>query len=58
MVVVLQVVDNQISSSSVTFRLRAEFPNADAALWPGQFVNVRMKLNELPGAVVMLTVEK
>ncbi len=49
----LQVVDNQISSSSGTFRLRAEFPNADAALWPGQFVNVRMKLNELPGAVVV-----
>ncbi|MCD9085615.1 efflux RND transporter periplasmic adaptor subunit [Stenotrophomonas sp. SY1] len=49
----LQVVDNQISSSSGTFRLRAEFPNADSALWPGQFVNVRMQLNELPDAVVV-----
>ncbi|MGE8279891.1 MAG: efflux RND transporter periplasmic adaptor subunit [Stenotrophomonas sp.] len=49
----LQVVDNQISSSSGTFRLRAEFPNSDGGLWPGQFVNVRMKLNELPGAVVV-----
>ena len=49
----LQVVDNQISSTSGTFRLRAEFPNANGALWPGQFVNVRMKLNELPGAVVV-----
>lgn len=49
----LQVVDNQISSNSGTFRLRAEFPNADSALWPGQFVNVRMQLNELPNAVVV-----
>jgi len=49
----LQVVDNQISATSGTFRLRAEFPNADKALWPGQFVNVRMKLDELPGAVVV-----
>lgn len=49
----LQVVDNQISASSGTFRLRAEFPNADQALWPGQFVNVRMKLDELPDAVVV-----
>ncbi|MBN8802917.1 MAG: efflux transporter periplasmic adaptor subunit [Lysobacteraceae bacterium SCN 69-123] len=49
----LQVVDNQISATSGTFRLRAEFPNADQALWPGQFVNVRMKLDELPGAVVV-----
>jgi len=49
----LQVVDNQISSSSGTFRLRAEFANADGTLWPGQFVNVRMKLSELPDAVVV-----
>lgn len=49
----LQVVDNQISSNSGTFRLRAEFPNAQSALWPGQFVNVRMQLNELPNAVVV-----
>lgn len=49
----LQVVDNQISASSGTFRLRAEFPNANGALWPGQFVNVRMQLNELPDAVVV-----
>ncbi|SBV37170.1 Multidrug resistance protein MdtA [uncultured Stenotrophomonas sp.] len=49
----LQVVDNQISSSSGTFRLRAEFANADGGLWPGQFVNVRMKLGELPDSVVV-----
>jgi multidrug efflux system membrane fusion protein len=49
----LRVIDNQISSTSGTFRLRAQFPNADGALWPGQFVNVRLKLRTLPGAVVV-----
>ena len=49
----LRVIDNQISATSGTFRLRAEFPNADGALWPGQFVNVRLKLRTLPGAVVV-----
>lgn len=51
----LDVIDNQISSTSGTFRLRAVFPNADASLWPGQFVNVRLKLRALPGALVIPT---
>lgn len=49
----LQVIDNQISTTSGTFRLRAEFPNAQDALWPGQFVNVRLKLSEMDGAIVV-----
>jgi multidrug efflux system membrane fusion protein len=35
----LDVVDNQISSDSGTFRARALFDNADNTLRPGQFVN-------------------
>lgn len=49
----LDVIDNQISSTSGTFRLRAKFPNAGAELWPGQFVNLRLKLRTLPGALVI-----
>jgi multidrug efflux system membrane fusion protein len=49
----LDVIDNQINSSTATFRLRALFPNADNALWPGQFVNVRLQLRTLPGALVV-----
>nr|WP_240599980.1 efflux RND transporter periplasmic adaptor subunit [Lysobacter silvestris] len=49
----LQVIDNQISAGNGTFRLRAQFLNADEALWPGQFVNVRLKIGELPDAVVV-----
>jgi membrane fusion protein, multidrug efflux system len=49
----LGVIDNQIDSTSGTFKLRAQFPNADAALWPGQFVNARVKLRTMPGALVI-----
>lgn len=49
----LDVVDNLISADSGTFKARALFDNTDNGLWPGQFVNVRMKLDELPGAVVV-----
>lgn len=49
----LDVIDNQIDSSSGTFRVRAVFPNAEAGLWPGQFVNARLQLRTLPGALVI-----
>ena len=49
----LDVVDNLISSDSGTFRARAVFGNADNALWPGQFVNVRMQLRTIAGGVVV-----
>jgi len=51
----LDVVDNQISSDSGTFRARALFDNADNSLWPGQFVNVRMQLRTISGGVVIPT---
>jgi multidrug efflux system membrane fusion protein len=51
----LDVVDNQISSDSGTFRARALFDNADNRLWPGQFVNVRMQLRTIGGGVVIPT---
>ncbi|MES1153468.1 MAG: efflux RND transporter periplasmic adaptor subunit, partial [Rhodanobacter sp.] len=35
---VLKVIDNQIDTSTGTFRLKSEFPNAKNELWPGQFV--------------------
>jgi len=50
---VLKVVDNQIDTSTNTFRVKSEFANADGLLWPGQFVNVRVKVKTLGGAVVV-----
>lgn len=42
--------DNAIDSGTGTIRLKASFPNADRALWPGQFVNVRLRLDVREGA--------
>ncbi len=52
---VLQVVDNQVDPSTGTVRLKAEFPNANLRLWPGQFVNVRMHVDTLEQVVVIPT---
>lgn len=49
----LDVVDNQISAESGTFRARAVFENRDNALWPGQFVNVRMRLRTIERGIVI-----
>lgn len=38
----LTVVDNQIDATTGTIRLKATFANQDRALWPGQFVNMRL----------------
>lgn len=51
----LRVIDNQIDASSGTFRLKAEFPNAGQELWPGQFVNVRMRVRTAKDALVVPT---
>jgi multidrug efflux system membrane fusion protein len=45
-------VDNAVDPSTGTIRLRARFDNADAALWPGQFVNVSVRLYEEPDAII------
>jgi membrane fusion protein, multidrug efflux system len=52
---VLDVVDNQVSTDSGTFRLRARFPNDDRQLWPGQFSNIRLKIDDIGGGLVVPT---
>jgi multidrug efflux system membrane fusion protein len=51
----LVFVDNAVDVSTGTIRLRAQFPNKDLALWPGQFVNVSLTLHEQAGAIVVPT---
>jgi multidrug efflux system membrane fusion protein len=41
---ILVLVDNQVEAATGTLRLKANFDNRDNALWPGQFVNVRLLL--------------
>lgn len=49
----LTFVDNAVDPASGTMLLKAEAPNRDGALWPGQFVRVRLRLYEQRGAMVV-----
>ncbi|QQO11778.1 efflux RND transporter periplasmic adaptor subunit [Bradyrhizobium diazoefficiens] len=48
-------IDNQVDQTTGTLRLKAEFPNANYQLWPGQFVNVRLKVETLTQVLVVPT---
>ncbi|HEX3763307.1 MAG TPA: efflux RND transporter periplasmic adaptor subunit [Kofleriaceae bacterium] len=49
----LITIDNQIDTTTGTVRLRAQFDNADEALFPNQFVNTRLQVTTLRGATVV-----
>lgn len=51
----LTVVDNQVDSTTGTVKLKAEFPNANLQLWPGQFANIRLLINTLQHVVTVPT---
>ncbi len=46
-------IDNAVDPTTATINLKATFPNADAQLWPGLFVQVAMELSAQPNAVVV-----
>ncbi|RIY42214.1 MdtA/MuxA family multidrug efflux RND transporter periplasmic adaptor subunit [Neopusillimonas maritima] len=50
---VLVSIDNQIDVATGTVRMKAQFPNEDEALFPNQFVNVRLVVNTLENALVI-----
>jgi membrane fusion protein, multidrug efflux system len=51
----LKGIDNQVDQTTGTLKLKAEFPNASFQLWPGQFVNVRLKVDTLSQTIVVPT---
>ncbi|HUN92210.1 MAG TPA: MdtA/MuxA family multidrug efflux RND transporter periplasmic adaptor subunit [Burkholderiaceae bacterium] len=51
----LAAVDSQINTSTGTVNLKAQFANADESLFPNQFVNATLIVDELRGATVMPT---
>lgn len=51
----LQAVDNQIDTTTGTVKLRAVFDNHDYALFPNQFVNVRLLVETHQGATLVPT---
>ena len=49
----LTFVDNSVDPTTGTIQLKATFPNKRGLLWPGQFVQVALQLDELTNAVVV-----
>lgn len=51
----LTTLDNQIDPSTATLKLRATFENRDSALFPNQFVNARLLVEEKRGVTLVPT---
>jgi membrane fusion protein, multidrug efflux system len=51
----LLTLDNQIDTATGTVRFRGQFENADLKLYPNQFVNARLLVKTLTGAVLIPT---
>jgi len=49
----LTTIDNQIDQTTGTVRMRADFDNSDNALFPNQFVNVKLLVQEKTGVVLL-----
>ncbi|RGP56117.1 efflux RND transporter periplasmic adaptor subunit [Pseudomonas abyssi] len=49
----LTTLDNQIDTATGTLRVRGQFANEDEALFPNQFVNVRLRLSTLRDVVTI-----
>lgn len=49
-------VDNQVDQTTGTIRIKASFPNSNRRLWPGQFVNVTVRMASDPRAIVVPSV--
>ena len=49
----LALIDNQISGTTGTVRVKAEFDNKDGRLWPGQLVTIRLRTAVEENALVV-----
>jgi multidrug efflux system membrane fusion protein len=49
----LAVIDNQINTATASIGYKAAFDNNDDALWPGQFVNIRVLVGSRHDAVTV-----
>ncbi len=49
----LTFMDNAVDFSTGTIQLKAQFSNKDRSLWPGQFTNVSLTLEQQKGAVLV-----
>ncbi len=51
----LYALSNQMATATGTVTLRAQFPNDDEALFPNEFVNIKILVDTLQGAVLVPT---
>jgi len=49
----MSFIDNAVDPATNTVKLRANFPNADERLWPGEFVNITLTLGTDTSALVV-----
>jgi multidrug efflux system membrane fusion protein len=49
----LAVLDNQIVQTSGSVRLKADFPNPQHRLWPGELVNIRLQIDNRQNALTV-----
>lgn len=49
----LTFIDNSVDTTTGTIKLKGTFPNKDLKLWPGQFLNVTLRLTTMPGAITV-----
>lgn len=49
----LTFLDNAVDRTTGTIRLKGTFENSQRRLWPGQFVNVTLRLSEEPDRIVV-----
>ena len=49
----VSVIDNEIDQNSGSVRIKSTFANTDDALWPGQFVTVKILENTLQDAITV-----
>jgi len=49
----LLLINNQIDQTTSTIQLKAEFPNEDERLWPGEFVHIRVLIATRKNAVTV-----
>ena len=49
----VEIIDNEIDPKSGTLRVKSTFANREDRLWPGQFVDVRLRVTTLTGVVTV-----
>lgn len=51
----IEVIDNLVDVATGTVKIKASLPNAERRLWPGQFVDVRIRVDVTRDALVVPT---